>query len=143
MAALPRSSTVVVHTVVDGQHSAMIFTEVDVVTEVPEIRFSSDIAARPTYAPMEYVISGVEGYVFRRGDDPTQVYVTALAHQAEETAEVRKERDEARRERDAALQEMAVLKANLLRIIDPDSSDDDDDDYCEQCNDYHDWGEEG
>lgn len=121
MATLPKSSTVVVHTVVDGKHSAMIFTEVDFSYEVTEVR--STFGNPMWREDANYVISGAEGYVFREGDDPTQVYVTALAHQAEETAEVRKERDEARRE-------LSDLKARLRGVLDPPEPEDD---HCHWC----------
>lgn len=136
MAALPKSSTVVVHAVIDGKHSAMIFTEVDVETW-PSRPFTWDTLVSGA-VDQEYVISGAEGYVFREGDSLPQVYVTAIAHQAEVAAEMRKERDEAVRERDAALRDVASLKESILLVVDPDSfSDEDDDDFCEQCYDYH------
>lgn len=121
MATPPKSSTVVVHAVVDGKHSAMIFTEVDFRHEVTGLRSTPE---NPMWREdVDYVISGAGGYVFREGDDPTQVYVAALAHQAEETAKMRRERDEARRE-------LSDLKARLRGVLNPPEPEDD---HCHWC----------
>lgn len=142
MSAIPQRSTVVVHTVVDGKHQALVFSEVSVSHQAPSLQFGAWPDAAPTRED-GWIVRGESG-VLVEGGTAEEVGAKVIAFQSEKAARLRKERDDARRGRDAALREMAVLKANLLRIIDPDSFDDDDDDdgYCEQCNDYHDWGEE-
>lgn len=121
MAALPNSSTVIVHAIIDGKHSAMVYPEVNIETSV-DISNCTPFQT-PTYGQTKYIITGSAGACWVEGGDVGEVDAEIIAFQSERAARLRKERDEARRE-------LSDLKARLRGVFDPPEPEGD---HCHWC----------
>lgn len=116
MPALPGSSTVIVHAIIDGKHSAMVYPEVDIETLVDTTDYAP--FPNPTYGRTKYTITGHAGAHWVEGGDIEEVGAKIIAFQSEKAARLRKERDEARRERDKIEGELDYLRRRIRTLLD-------------------------
>lgn len=103
-----------------GEHAVYSFTDMQLEHETePRDRYWGTLTAPRLPGEHTYTIRGANGYAINIGSDAHQAYAGMIAAQADEIAEMRRERDTARRERDD-------IKRRVLAVLNPHQDEDDD-----------------